>query len=82
MRLRTLTKVLVVAGPVAVGLYDLAAFLAAGNDATISRVVLGWNDSCAMLGFAAAYAAGLLTGHFWLPQHPAAGPRPATGGRP
>ena len=80
MRLRTATKVLLIAGPLAVGGYDLAAFLAVGNDATISRVVLGWNDSCAMLGFAAAYAAGLLTGHFWVPQHPAADPNLAKGG--
>ena len=80
MRLRTLTKGLLIAGPVCVGLYELAAFLACGSDATISRVVLGWNDSCAMLGFAAAYAAGLLTGHFWFPQHPAADSNLAKGG--
>ena len=69
-RLRTATKVLVLAVPLAAGLYDLVAYLTVGNDATISRVVLAWNDSCAMLGFVAAYAAGLLTAHFWCPQHP------------
>ena len=70
MRLRTATKVLLIAGPACVGLYDLAAFLAAGDQATISRVVLAWSDACAPLAFGLCFAAGVLFGHVFLPQHP------------
>ena len=70
MRLRTATRVLLIAGPLAVGLYDLAALWWGGDQATISRVVLSWSDSCAPLSFGACFAAGVLFGHIFLSQHP------------
>ena len=78
MRLRTLTKVLLIAGPVCVGLYDLAAFLAVGSDATISRVVLAWLGPVSVQAGVALVAVGWLMGHFFTAQHP----DPATDGVP
>ena len=70
MRLRTLTKAVVLAVPLCVGLYDLAAFLAAGSDATVSRVVLAWLGPVSVQAGVALVAAGWLLGHVFTAQHP------------
>ena len=70
MRLRTLTQVVVLAVPVVVGVYDLCVFLAVGSDATISRVVLAWLGPVSVQACVALFAAGVLTGHLVVPQHP------------
>ena len=78
MRPRTLTKVLLVAGPLAVGLYDLAVYLAAGSDATISRVVLAWLGPVSVQAGVSLVALGWLMGHFFTAQNP----NPATDSEP
>ena len=70
MRLRTLTKWIVLLLPLAVGLYDLAAFLVAGDQATISRVVLAWLGPVSVPACVALFALGVLVGHLAVPQHP------------
>ena len=70
MRLRTLTKWLVLLLPLAVGLYDLAALWWGGNEATISRYMLAGSAEVAATAITVTFGFGVLAGHFWLPQHP------------
>ena len=67
---RRLTKALILIVPLCVGVYDFAMLWYAGDQATISRVMLSWSDSCAPLAFGLTVAAGVLAGHLWLPQNP------------
>lgn len=70
MRLRTATKVLLIAGPLCVGLYDLAAFLVCGSDATISRVVLAWLGPVSVQAGVSLVAVGWILGHLLTAQNP------------
>ena len=87
MNVRTLTKVVVLAVPAVLGVYDLFVFLACGSDATISRVVLAWLGPVSVQAGVSLVAVGWLLGHCLTPQHPdpatdsTPGWRP-TGGRP
>ena len=77
MMWRICSVVVIVASPFAVagliGLYDYAAFTYGGNEATISRVWLEWNQafpilSAAFVG-ACCLGVGIAYGHFFVPQH-------------
>ena len=71
MTWRRATRIFLCCVPVVIGGYDLCAFLAAGDDATISRAML---SLCGPATLAVVFAWGVLVGHLFLPQHPAPAP--------
>ena len=68
----TLTAVAVTAAVLGLCLYDLWAYRHAGNDATISRVLLRVSARRRLFAMAVVFLLGLLCGHLFLPQilHP------------
>lgn len=63
---RTTTRIGLIVAFLLGCVYDLFAFTAAGNDATISRVLLGWATDYPIV----AIAFGVLLGHLFVAQHP------------
>lgn len=62
---RTGTKAGLIVAFVLGCVYDLIAYTNAGNEATISRVLLGWATDYPIV----AIAFGVLLGHLFAPQH-------------
>jgi hypothetical protein len=71
---KAVTALVVVAALVLLCVYDLIAYAVGGNDATISRGVLGTADRYRGFAMGVAFLAGVLCGHLFLPQHVAAAP--------
>lgn len=63
---RRLTGLVGVGGLVAYLIYDLWAFLAVGNDATLSRLTLDWSKSNSAVPLVITYLMGVLTAHFFV----------------
>lgn len=66
------TRLVIAGAPALVALYDVLIYNTAGNDATISKVLLSHSAVWPVLALAVAYTAGVLSGHFFVPQHVAA----------
>ena len=65
MSWRRLTQLILLALPLLVGGYDLAAFLRSGNDATVSMVILDAAKEWPIVSL----LFGVLVGHLFVPQH-------------
>jgi hypothetical protein len=65
MTARAVTAWVLVAAALALALYDVGAFLAAGVEATISRSLYEWAQRWPIIPF----ALGVLTGHLFWSQH-------------
>lgn len=62
------TALLIVAVIVGLIVYDLIAYAVAGNDATISKVMLTINQEHPAFGLMFTFSFGVLVGHLFLPQ--------------
>ncbi len=67
-----ITRVVIAGGPALAALYDVVVYNTAGNDATISKIMLSHAAVWPVLGLVVAYTIGVLSGHFFVPQHVAA----------
>lgn len=66
---RTVSVVVIIAAPFLIGAYDLIAYRAAGNEATISRVCLDTAQRYPALMVCIGVLFGILLGHLFVPQH-------------
>lgn len=66
---RELTKKLLLIVPGLILLYDGVMYVVCGNDATISKILLDTNETCATISYMITLSLGVLIGHFYLPQH-------------
>jgi hypothetical protein len=64
-----------VVGPLLIAAYDLAVYVTAGNDATVSRVILDAARN-GDFGLLIPFAVGVLVGHLFVPQHLPPEPKP------
>jgi hypothetical protein len=69
MEWRTVTKWVIVLAPVLIAFYDLIAYQAAGNDATISKVCLDTARGNPLFLIMFVFALGVLCGHLFAGQH-------------
>lgn len=66
---RTVTKWVIVLAPVLIAFYNLIAYRAAGDDATISRVCLDTARDNPLILIMFVFALGVLCGHLLIAQH-------------
>lgn len=69
MHWSVITAVVLVGALVLLVAYDLFAYAAGGNEATISRLCLDTANRYRALAMIAGFVAGVLFGHLFLPQH-------------
>jgi hypothetical protein len=62
MDYRTTLELVLASGLVLLGVYDVAAYLIAGHDATVTAAIRDWTHKWPVVAFAAGFLAGHL---FW-----------------
>lgn len=73
-RMNEWTPIIIILIPIALGALDVFLYWVGGNDATISRVMLGVRFKYPLAALATGYTLGVFLGHIYFPRVAAIGP--------